>query len=63
MEPLPRESELWELPNCLISAHCMDWTADAKALTAEAWVSNVEGYVRAGAPAGLAGVVQPELGY
>ena len=63
VEPLPRESELWELPNCLISAHCMDWTADAKALTAEAWVSNVEGYVRAGAPAGLAGVVQPELGY
>lgn len=62
VEPLPSESKLWEQPNCLISAHCMDWTAEAKELTANAWVDNVEAYVRAG-EAGLTGVVEPSLGY
>ena len=46
----------------MISAHCMDWTAEAKELTANAWVDTVEAYVRAG-EAGLKGVVEPSLGY
>lgn len=63
MEPLPHSSELWTLPNALISAHCMDWTGDVDVRTAEAWVTNVEGYVREGGEDGLVGVVKPELGY
>ena len=62
MEPLPGDSALWERPNCLISAHCMDWTAEAKQLTATAWVDNVAAYVQSGV-AGLTGVVEPTLGY
>ena len=62
VEPLPADSGLWEKSNCLISSHCMDWTAEAKQLTADAWVKNVEAYARSG-EAGLAGVVEPTLGY
>lgn len=62
VEPLPDDSALWDRPNCLISAHCMDWTAEAKQLTANAWVDNVAAYHLSG-EAGLVGVVEPTLGY
>lgn len=61
-EPLPQVSALWELPNALISAHCMDWTDDAVDKAASAWVRNVEGFARSG-EVGLEGVVKPHLGY
>ena len=61
-EPLPADSGLWDLENCLISAHCMDWTVEAKAKTATAWVDNVERFSTGGAGA-LLGVVDPRLGY
>jgi glyoxylate/hydroxypyruvate reductase A len=61
-EPLPAQSALWGLPNVLVSAHCMDWTAHAKDLTAEAWVRNVEAFASRGT-ARLTGLVHPQLGY
>jgi len=44
-EPLPKDSPLYELDNCLLSPHCADRTASFQFEATEQFVQNLERYV------------------
>ena len=46
VEPLPKENELWELPNVLVSSHNMDMTETFMLKSSEKFVELLEGWVR-----------------
>jgi phosphoglycerate dehydrogenase-like enzyme len=62
VEPLPKESPLWDMENVLISPHCTDRTTDPDwlDLSAQAFVDNFHRFVK-GEP--LNNVVDKEAGY
>jgi phosphoglycerate dehydrogenase-like enzyme len=59
-EPLPPESELYTLPNVIVSPHCADLTAAALLRVADLVVDNVRRFV-SGRP--LRNLVDKEAGY
>jgi phosphoglycerate dehydrogenase-like enzyme len=60
VEPLPRSSPLWALPNALLSPHCADRTADFQADAMRAFAANAARYVAGQA---LESVVDKAAGY
>jgi phosphoglycerate dehydrogenase-like enzyme len=62
VEPLPKESPLWDMENVLISPHCTDRTTDPDwlDLSAQLFVKNLERFVN-GEP--LLNVVDKQAGY
>jgi phosphoglycerate dehydrogenase-like enzyme len=62
VEPLPRESPLWDMENVLISPHCTDRTTDPDwlDLSAQLFVENFRRFVH-GEP--LKNVVDKRAGY
>jgi phosphoglycerate dehydrogenase-like enzyme len=45
-EPLPESSELWDMPNLLMTPHCADWTDDYFYSTMGIFVENLERYAK-----------------
>jgi len=62
VEPLPKESPLWALPNVLLSPHNADRTCESHAESVRAFVANAERYVQGGVAA-LTSVVDKRAGY
>jgi phosphoglycerate dehydrogenase-like enzyme len=62
VEPLPKESPLWDMENVLISPHCTDRTSDPDwlDLSAQLFVENFRRFVK-GEP--LKNVVDKKAGY
>lgn len=60
VEPLPRDSPLWDLPNVLISPHSASTLADENQLITDLFCDNLRRYLDSQP---LVGRYQPELGY
>ena len=45
-EPLKEESELWKLPNVLMTPHCADITTDYYERTMDIFMENLERFVK-----------------
>ncbi len=59
-EPLPAESELWQLPNVILTPHLSSWSKDYRIRSAEIFGLNLDRYL-SGQP--LAHVIDREKGY